>query len=104
MPTTDGEPDTSRSGEQWRHECEVREWLRRRAGKSSDWLRERLDSIEKRRGKQAADRLRAGILKAWNEQKPEAAKTVRPSREHAIQHEHVSSAGETPSLWANGHE
>lgn len=55
--------------EQRRHLCEVREWIRRRAAMPPDqgraWLRGVLDDIEKRRGKQAAERLKNDIVDQW---------------------------------------
>jgi hypothetical protein len=55
--------------EQKRHESEVREWIRRRAAKGPQegktWLAKVMQDIEKRRGKQAAERLRSDIVEQW---------------------------------------
>ncbi len=52
--------------EEFRHRCETSEWIRR-AGTNGgwQWLAERLNNIEARRGKLAADRLRADIKAQW---------------------------------------
>jgi hypothetical protein len=55
--------------EQWRHECEVREWIRRRTEKGPEqgrsWLATVLESIGKKRGADAAERLRNDITNQW---------------------------------------
>lgn len=55
--------------EEHRHRCETREWIRRRAaiapGPGKVWLRQVIQDIEKRRGKQAAERLRSDIADQW---------------------------------------
>lgn len=55
--------------EQTRHVCEVREWIRRRAAKGPSegrgWLAKVMQDIEKRRGTQAAERLRDDIVGQW---------------------------------------
>jgi len=57
-------PDTY--SEQHRHECEVR-WVA--ALPTPARRRAYLDSIEQRRGKPAADRLRTDLLKLWQVRK-----------------------------------
>ena len=60
---------TSALFEQHRHECEVRAWLAilmaypakvRKAKAAEHWA-----SIERKRGKAAADRLRADVIELW---------------------------------------
>jgi hypothetical protein len=55
--------------DQRRHECETREWIKRRAAKGPQdgktWLGDVLKAIEKRRGKVAAERLRRDIRQQW---------------------------------------
>lgn len=55
--------------EQRRHECEVREWIRRRAAmgpqEGKTWLAKVMQDIGKRRGEQAAERLRNDIVDQW---------------------------------------
>jgi hypothetical protein len=51
--------------EEHRHRCEAREWMRRRAGKDKEWLRDVLDEIERSRGKLASERLRRDIKDQW---------------------------------------
>ena len=57
------------SEEQKRHECECREWIRRRTQKGpaegKTWLAQVMRDIEKRRGKVAAERLRNDIVREW---------------------------------------
>lgn len=52
-----------------RHRSEVREWIRRRVEKGKvdgvEWLRKVLKDIEKRRGEQAAQRLKDDISQQW---------------------------------------
>lgn len=59
------EGDMNRYEEERRHRCECREWLRRRGERGKEWLQQVLDDIEKRRGKQAADRLRSDLGEQW---------------------------------------
>ena len=51
--------------DQSRHDCEVRDWIRRRTQHDALWLRGWLDLVEKARGKAAADRLRVDIAARW---------------------------------------
>jgi hypothetical protein len=55
--------------EERRHVCEVREWLKRRAAMGprdgKTWLAGVLNDIERKRGKQAAERLRGDIRRQW---------------------------------------
>lgn len=51
--------------EEHRHRSEVREWMRRRRVKGIQWLRGVLMDIERKRGKQAAERLRNDIRTQW---------------------------------------
>jgi hypothetical protein len=55
--------------EQQRHQCEVREWIRRRVRMGPDagkgWLAKVLADIEKRRGTRAAEGLRSDIREQW---------------------------------------
>jgi hypothetical protein len=55
--------------EQRRHECECREWIKRRAAMGPQdgktWLAQVMRDIEKRRGKVAAERLRNDIVGQW---------------------------------------
>ena len=57
------------SEEEYRHQCEVREWIKRRVAKGPPegrgWLAHVLAAIEKRRGKEAAERLRNDIRQQW---------------------------------------
>lgn len=48
-----------------RHQAEVRYWIGLRAERGKQWLREILMSIEKRRGKVAANQLREDISTQW---------------------------------------
>lgn len=48
--------------EQYRHECEVRDWISRTKGNHSE-LKRILDGVQRKRGKPAADRLRKDIWK-----------------------------------------
>lgn len=59
-------PPVDTWSEVWRHECEVR-WVARLP--SSHARRAYVDGIEQRRGKPAADRLRAGLTAAWAQRK-----------------------------------
>jgi hypothetical protein len=58
------------SEEQRRHECEVREWIRRRAAMGPQdgkgWLAKVIQDIERKRGKKAAERLRNDIVGQWS--------------------------------------
>jgi hypothetical protein len=66
MPTLiDGRKVESNS-EYWRHECEARHIM---ALPSTVDRRALLESIEQKRGKPAADRLRATILALWQARK-----------------------------------
>lgn len=56
-----------RDDELHRHECEVRDCIKRFYPDGSA-MAEHLNKIEKRRGKPAADRLRVDLRKAWKEQ------------------------------------
>lgn len=47
-----------------RHECEVRDCIKR-FYPNGNAMAEHLNLIEKRRGKDAADRLRADVREAW---------------------------------------
>jgi hypothetical protein len=55
--------------EEERHRCETREWIRRRAQKDPqtgrEWLADVLRDIERKRGKQAAERLKRDISEQW---------------------------------------
>lgn len=57
----------NKGGDEERHRCEVREWMRRRTENGKDWLRGILDGIERKRGKTAADRLRSDIARQWKQ-------------------------------------
>lgn len=48
-----------------RHRSECREWMRRRRLNGIQWLRDVLASIEKKRGKVAAERLKHDISEQW---------------------------------------
>ena len=48
-----------------RHQCEVREWIKRRTTRHSSWLKQQLVDIEKKRGAVAANRLRNDIADQW---------------------------------------
>lgn len=48
-----------------RHRSEVREWLRRGSDKPADWVKKLLTDIAKRRGMEAAERLRKDIVAQW---------------------------------------
>lgn len=61
---------TDTNGEAWRHACEVRFVLNM---PGSDARRMYLDGVEQRRGKLAADRLRADVRQAWEQAKGRAA-------------------------------
>lgn len=55
--------------EEHRHRCETRDWIRRRAeiapGPGRAWLKQVMQDIERKRGKQAAERLRSDIVEQW---------------------------------------
>jgi hypothetical protein len=54
--------------EEQRHRCEVRQWLRWRAGRGAsgkEWLASVLEDIGKRRGRDAAERLKRDIAAQW---------------------------------------
>lgn len=51
--------------EEYRHQCECREWMRRRREQGPEWLRRMLAGIEKARGKEAAERLKRDIATQW---------------------------------------
>jgi hypothetical protein len=55
--------------EEQRHQCETRDWIRRRAQKDPqrgrEWLGDVLRDIEKRRGREAAERLKRDISEQW---------------------------------------
>lgn len=55
--------------EEKRHRCEVRDWIRRRRQMGPDagreWLRQVIEDIGKKRGKQAAERLKRDIAEQW---------------------------------------
>jgi hypothetical protein len=53
-----------RTDDEYRHACEVR-WCVRNFWPSGDRIAAHLDLIAKRRGKAAADRLRADVREAW---------------------------------------
>jgi len=60
-----------RADEEHRHECEVRDCVRR-FYPDGDAMASHLDKITKRRGKEAADRLRADVRAAWMERRAAA--------------------------------
>ena len=47
--------------EEYRHQCEVREWIRRSSGQSGEWATKLLRDIAAKRGRQAAERLKRDI-------------------------------------------
>lgn len=47
------------------HRCEVRTWMRMRTTRDVVWLRKVLMDIAKKRGEQAAQRLRDDIADQW---------------------------------------
>jgi hypothetical protein len=49
----------------FRHQCEVRYWMRLRVERGKDWLRNAMADIEKRRGDKAANALRRDIAAQW---------------------------------------
>jgi len=55
--------------EERRHQCETREWIKRRAAKGpkegKPWLAKVLQDIAKKRGAAAAERLRDDIADQW---------------------------------------
>lgn len=55
--------------EEERHRCEVRDWIRRRAQMDPEagraWLRQVIEDIRKKRGKDAAERLKSDIAEQW---------------------------------------
>lgn len=51
------------SEEEFRHQAEVREWLRRGADKDMEWLKKLAKDIAAKRGKPAAERLWRDIRK-----------------------------------------
>lgn len=53
-----------RTDEQFRHECEVR-WCVRAHFPDGERMAEQLARVERRRGKPAAERLRADVRVAW---------------------------------------
>ena len=55
------------TSEAWRHECEARAIA---ALRTLDERRAWLESVEKRRGKDAADRLRQTMKALWGARKP----------------------------------
>lgn len=55
------------ASEEWRHECEARAVADLR---TLDERRAWLEAVEKRRGKPAADRLRATMKALWEARKP----------------------------------
>lgn len=66
MPTLiDGSEATSHS-EAWRHECEARAIY---ALPTLDERRARLETIERKRGKAAAEALRATMMEIWKANK-----------------------------------
>jgi hypothetical protein len=48
-----------------RHQCEVRDIIRKRLQHGSDWARAHLAGIAKKRGTQAAERLMSDIKAQW---------------------------------------
>lgn len=63
MPTLHDGREVDSSSEEWRHECEARSIM---AIKTLAERRAFLDGVEARRGKDAADRLRATIKALWD--------------------------------------
>lgn len=51
--------------EQWRHQCEVRTYLRWAADKGFEHVRRHLELVAQKRGQAAADRLRADMNEQW---------------------------------------
>ena len=54
------------SEELYRHQCEVREWLKRGSERDSEWLKNMIKDIAKKRGKVAAERLWNDIKEQWH--------------------------------------
>lgn len=55
-----------RSTDEYRHQCEVRLVLsRRHADGTSDWCNNYFALVEKKRGKEARDRLEGGVRTQW---------------------------------------
>lgn len=48
-----------------RHQCEVRWLLRQRAEHGSEWAADWLAGVESKRGKPAADRIKADATSQW---------------------------------------
>lgn len=51
--------------ETYRHQCEVRDILLKRASKGSNWAWEYLDKVEKARGRVARQKLERDVVEQW---------------------------------------
>ena len=56
---------TVNTSEAYRHQCEVREWIRLRLKHGVDWVRRQMVVVEKKRGAEAARKLRADLNEQW---------------------------------------
>ncbi len=54
-----------RSDEGHRHQCEVRQLLRSRVERGTEWVRDWLESLVKPRGVDAVEKLRADTTLQW---------------------------------------
>lgn len=63
------------NSEQFRHECEVRDCIKRFYPRG-DAMAAHLQLIEKRRGKEAATRLRVDVRKAWEAERQQQRKAA----------------------------
>lgn len=68
MPTLHDGRQVDSASEAWRHECEARMVAER---PTLEQRREYLDAVERRRGKAAADELRATMKALWSARKRE---------------------------------
>lgn len=62
MPTLHDGREVPSDSEEWRHECEARKVM---TLPSVDARRDWIESVEKKRGKPAADRLRETVRALW---------------------------------------
>lgn len=51
--------------EEYRHQCEVRDVLLKRARNGSNWAWEYLDKVEKARGRVARQKLQDDVVEQW---------------------------------------
>lgn len=73
---------TDTSSEAWRHECECRDWLRRGYTRKAD-VDALIERITKIRGREAAEKLRAGMRQEYArlQEASQVAKTgLRPGK------------------------